>query len=145
MTVKRVSPAEAAKLIDDEGYVLVDVRTVPEFDAGHPKGAFNIPLNHASATGMTPNPDFLKVVQARFPTDAKLVVACKAGGRSMKAAATLAAAGYTNLVDQRAGWSGAADPFGQGMEAGWQAAGLPTSLEAEPGHRWSELSEAAKG
>ena len=54
MTFKRVSPAEAAKLVDEEGYQFIDVRSVPEFDAGHPKGAFNVPLNHAGPAGMTP-------------------------------------------------------------------------------------------
>jgi len=143
MTFKRVSPTEAAKLIDEEGYVLVDVRSVPEFDAGHPKGAFNVPLNHAGAAGMTPNPDFVRVVTATFPKDAKLVVACKAGGRSMKAATLLVQAGFTNVVDQRAGWSGAADPFGKGIEPGWHSSGLPAATDAEAGRSWKELAERA--
>lgn len=144
MTFKRVSPAEAQKLIDDEGYQFIDVRSVPEFDAGHPKGAFNVPLNHAGPAGMTPNPDFLRVVQATFPKDAKLVVACKAGGRSMKAATILVDAGFTNVVDQRAGWSGAADPFGKGIEPGWAASGLPTAQTPEDGRSWEALVSLAK-
>lgn len=144
MTLKRISPAEAAKLISDEGYVLVDVRSVPEFEAGHPAGAYNVPLNHAGANGMTPNPDFLRVMEATFPKDRKLVVACKAGGRSMKAATMLIQAGYSDVVDQRAGWSGAADPFGQGIEPGWQASGLPVATTAESGHAWSELVSTSK-
>lgn len=144
MTVRRVSPAEAQQLIVDQGYVLIDVRSVPEFEAGHPSGAFNVPLNHAGPTGMVPNPDFLRVVEASFPRDAKLVVACKAGGRSIKAAQMLVQAGYVDVVDQRAGWSGAADPFGQGIEPGWQASGLPSATEAMPGHGWDALSAKIK-
>lgn len=139
MTVRKVSPHEASQLIDDESYALVDVRTVPEFEAGHPKGAFNVPLNHAGATGMVPNPDFMRVMEKCFDKHAKLVVACKAGGRSMKAASMLADAGFTNLVDQCAGWSGAADPFGKGMMPGWSQAGLPAAATPHDGHSWAEL------
>ena len=63
MTVKRVSPEEAKKLIDDEGYVYVDVRSLPEFEAGHPTGAYNVPLMHQGPAGMTPNPDFMAVME----------------------------------------------------------------------------------
>ena len=60
METKRISPAEAKALLD-EGYVYVDVRSIPEFDAGHPRGAYNVPLNHQGPNGMQPNPDFLAV------------------------------------------------------------------------------------
>ena len=80
MAVKRVSPAEARDLIDKQGYVYVDVRSVPEFAAGHPQGAYNVPLMNMGPGGMSPNPDFMTVM-ATFPKDAKLVVGCKAGGR----------------------------------------------------------------
>ena len=93
------------------------------------------------ALELTPNADFLAVMQANFPTDTKLVVACKAGGRSMKAAQTLVGAGYTTVVDQRAGWSGAADPFGKIAEPGWSAAGLPTATTPAAGHAYAELLE----
>ena len=64
-------------------------------------------------------------MKAAFPSDAKIVVGCKAGGRSLRAAQALVAAGFTNVVDQRAGWDGARNPFGQVTEPGWAAAGLP--------------------
>ena len=141
METKRISPAEAKALLD-EGYVYVDVRSIPEFDAGHPTGAFNVPLNHQGPRGMQPNPDFVAVMEANFPKDAKLVLGCKAGGRSAKAAAVLAQAGFTNLVDQRCGWSGAPDAFGK-VEPGWQPAGLPSSLVAEAGRSYADLAKKA--
>ena len=104
MSVKRVSPAEARDLIDKQGYVYVDVRSVPEFAAGHPTGAYNVPLMNMGPGGMTANADFLAVMET-FPKDAKLVVGCKAGGRSARAASMLESAGYTSVVDQRAGFS----------------------------------------
>ncbi|HEY2946480.1 MAG TPA: rhodanese-like domain-containing protein [Vicinamibacteria bacterium] len=139
MAVKRVSPAEARDLIEKQGYVYVDVRSVPEFVAGHPTGAYNVPLMNMGPGGMTPNPDFLAVM-ATFPKDAKLVVGCKAGGRSARAASMLESAGYTSLVDQRAGFEGAPDPAtGRISEPGWRPAGLPVSTEAGPDRTYEAL------
>jgi rhodanese-related sulfurtransferase len=137
---KRVSPAEAKALLDHD-YVYVDVRSVPEFEAEHPAGAFNVPLAHMTGGGMSPNPDFLSVMTAKFAKDAKIVVGCKAGGRSLKAAQTLLGAGFTNVIDQRAGFDGARDPFGGGLEAGWKGAGLPVANGDGGEKSWSALSK----
>src|SRR5690606_19788369 len=138
--VERISPQEAKQRLDS-GWTYLDVRSVPEFEQGHPAGAYNIPLLHMEAGGMEPNPKFMEVVERTFPRDAKLVIGCKSGGRSLKAAEMLSAAGYTNVVDQRAGWSGARDPFGQLTEKGWEALGLPTATEGQEGRTWEDLSK----
>jgi len=142
-TIQRVSPAEAKKLVDEQGYVYLDVRSEPEFAGGHPVGAQNIPLMHAGAGGMTPNPDFLAVVQAVYPKDTKLVVGCKAGGRSLKAGEMMIAAGYTDVIDQRAGFDGPRDAFGALTEKGWGPAGLPVET-ATPGGSYGELKTKAR-
>lgn len=136
---RRVSPQEARELQERDGYVYVDVRSVPEFQAGHPTGAFNVPLMHMGPAGMAPNPEFLDVMQKAFPRDAKLLVGCKAGGRSARAAAMLEAAGYTNVVDQRAGFEGAHDPATGAAEPGWRPAGLPVHRDAAPGRDYEGL------
>lgn len=128
--IKRVSPAEAKRLVDEEGYVYVDVRSVPEFETEHPTGAFNVPLMHAGPGGMTPNGDFVTVMNKAFPKDTKLVLGCKGGNRSLRAANVLVQQGYTNIIDQRAGFDAARDPFGQITEAGWKGAGLPVETGA---------------
>lgn len=145
MTVKRVSPQEAAQLVDEQGYVYLDVRSIPEFDSGHPPGAYNIPLMHATPSGMRPNGDFMSVVAAAFPKDSKLVLGCRSGNRSLRAAEALLSAGYAEVVDQRAGISGARDAFGQVQEAGWQDAGLPLTAEPELGHTYEALLDRTKG
>src|SRR5262245_47865700 len=122
----RISPEEAKKLMDNEGYIYLDVRSEPEYAAGHPTGAHNIPLLHAGPAGMAPNPDLVSVVSAVYPKDQKLIVGCKAGGRSMRAAEALTSAGFTNIVDQRAGFDGSRDSFGKLTEPGWSPQGLPT-------------------
>jgi len=136
MTITRVSPQEAHDLVAKEGWTFVDVRSIPEFEAGHPVGSFNVPVAHAVGGGMVPNADFLAVMEKHFPRDAKLLLGCRSGGRSMRAAGILEAAGYTNLIDQRAGWDGARDAFGRLQEPGWSAAGLPTAAgpDAERGY-----------
>ena len=136
-----VTPAEAKRLMDEEGYVYLDVRSIPEFEGGHPAGAYNIPLKHMGARGMTENADFVAEVEAAFPKDAKLIVGCKAGGRSKAAVQRLAAAGFTDLKDQFGGTGGHRDSMGRLVEAGWMAAGLPVSTEAEPGRDHASLTE----
>jgi rhodanese-related sulfurtransferase len=123
--VTRVSPAEAHDLITRDGYAYVDVRTEAEFVAGHPAGAYNVPFQLPLGDGMTDNPDFLRVMHATFTTDTPLVVGCRSGQRSLRAARALVDAGFSHVVDQRAGWAGVRSPFGELTEKGWQAAGLP--------------------
>jgi rhodanese-related sulfurtransferase len=141
---KRVSPEEASDLIDKEGYVYLDVRSVLEFEAGHPTGSYNVPIMHMGPAGMTPNPDFVDVVRRAFPKDAKLVVGCKAGGRSARATAVLEQAGYANVVDQRAGFEGAPDASGRIAEPGWRPKGLPVSRESAHDHTYEGLKTASR-
>jgi len=132
MPFRRVSPADANALIEKEGYSYVDVRSVQEFQAGHPKGAYNVPLLDMGPMGMAPNPDFLKVMEQSFPKDSKLVVGCKMGGRSLKAASMLDAAGFANVVDQQAGFDG------------WRPAGLPVSTDAAPDRSYAGILQKLK-
>src|SRR5258705_1436335 len=98
--LQRISPQDAKRLMADEGYTYVDVRSIPEFEAGHPAGAANVPLLHRGPAGMTPNPEFLTVMMACFAKDAKLVVGCQGGGRAMRAADELARAVSTQVGQQ---------------------------------------------
>jgi len=138
MAVRRISPDEARKLMED-GYTYLDVRSVPEYDQGHPAGAVNAPLMHMGPGGMAPNADFVAVVAAAFPKDARLVVGCKSGMRSQKAALLLEGAGFGNLVEMRGGWAGEADPMGRVVEKGWSAQGFPSATAPTAGGSWEEL------
>jgi rhodanese-related sulfurtransferase len=137
---KRVSPPEAAELLG-QGWQYLDVRSIPEFEEGHPAGAANIPLLHQQNGRMAPNPDFQRVVESTYPRDTKLVVGCKTGGRSAQAAALLEAAGYTSLVDMRGGMAGERDALGRTTVPGWAAAGLPVEKTASPGRSYAELAK----
>jgi rhodanese-related sulfurtransferase len=137
--LRRVSPAQAHALLREQGYVYLDVRTVEEFDLGHPEGAYNVPLSLSTAKGLAANPDFLAVVQGGFASDQGIVVGCRTGSVSLGVLQLLAQAGYSRVVEQRAGFEGARDAFGQRLEPGWQAAGLPCSTVALPGHDYAAL------
>jgi rhodanese-related sulfurtransferase len=80
--------------------------------------------------GMRPNEDFAPIVAASFEKGDKLIVACKAGGRSARAAAALEAAGFTQVLDMTAGWMGRRDAFGE-VTPGWQAEGREVEMDAE--------------
>ena len=141
MSVEQVMPDEAARLVESEGYVYIDVRSVPEFDQGHPAPAVNIPLLHADQqTGqMTPNPDFVRVVKANFSVDERLVLGCRTGQRSDHAAQLLQSMGYETVVNMRCGFSGEMTPFGQVVNPGWEEVGLPVSHDSGEGVSYASL------
>ncbi len=138
--LKRVSPDEANRLVGEEGYQYVDVRTEEEFAAGHPSGAHNVPFLLAGAGGMTPNPEFLTVFTKAYAKSARIVLGCKSGGRSQKAGLALLGAGYEAIIDQRAGFDGARNAFGQVVEKGWREQGLPSEA-VTPGGSYREIKE----
>lgn len=125
-----------------EGHLYIDVRSEPEFEQGHPPGALNVPLLNQGPGGMTPNPEFLTVVEAAFGKDEALIVACKAGGRSRQAAALMAQAGFKNLSEMSAGWDGSRDAFGR-MIPGWSRKGLPIESGKPEGQAYSDVKKRA--
>jgi len=142
--VKRVTPIEADALLKD-GWIYLDVRSIPEFEGGHPAGAANVPLLHAMGGRMAPNPAFQAVVEGNFAKDAKIVVGCKVGGRSLQAAALLEAAGYTSVVDMRGGFAGERDNLGRVTCAGWAESGLPVEASAPSDKTYAALEKRAAG
>jgi len=135
MAVQRVTPEEALALMRDQGYAYLDVRSVPEFDQGHPTGAYNVPLVHMGPGGTQPNARFLAVVEKHFNKDAPIVVGCRTSGRSEQAVALLERAGFTQLLIQDAGFAGMPP-----LRPGWGPRGLPTSQSPESGRSWDELA-----
>ena len=144
--MKEMSPQEAYDLMQsDSKYVYLDVRSIPEFEAGHPEGALNIPLLHFEPSkGMTPNEDFARVVEAALPKDAKLLVGCKSGGRSANACQFMSQMGYADVTNIRGGFGGAVDNFGRVIEAGWSMLNLPVSTEAGDEARYDSLLAKSK-
>jgi rhodanese-related sulfurtransferase len=144
MAVKQLTPQQAHDLMQkDATIVYLDVRTEPEFTAGHPQKGVNIPAFFFQAPGRpAPNPDFLTVVEANLPKDAAIIVGCQAGGRSQRAADLLAQAGYTNVSNMMGGFGGGQDQTGQAI-AGWRDSRLPVSTDNGEGASYSSLAAKA--
>ena len=83
-----ISPEEAKVLMDtQEDYVILDVRTQEEFDAGHIPGAILIP-----------NTEIADRAEQELPNkDQLLLVYCRSGNRSKQASQILVELGYTNI------------------------------------------------
>ncbi|KAK9905450.1 hypothetical protein WJX75_000141 [Coccomyxa subellipsoidea] len=118
--VKSIS-ASAAGELKQEGWVFLDVRPPTEVAKAGVEGSIEIPiyipetewsvvnlLKQASNFGlggwwlggshMIPNQQFLREVQTKIPKDAKVIVACQKGLRSLSAAEQLSRAGYTTIA-----------------------------------------------
>lgn len=135
MPIQRLTSQQAIERANDAALVHIDVRSEQEFAAGHAPNAYNVPLMHMGAGGMTPNPNFAADVQRAVPDKATpVMVSCKAGGRSAKAAAVLEGLGYRDISDQVGGWGG-----GNG-DAGWTASGGPSTSATLPGRSYKDIA-----
>lgn len=144
--MKEISAQEAYEIMQKEPKTIyLDVRSVPEFEQGHPVGAINIPLLHYKpGMGMSPNGDFASVAEAALPRDARIVVGCKSGGRSAQACQVLERLGFKDLANVRSGFVGAMDRMGQIVEPGWSLLKLPVCTECNDDARYETLSAKKK-
>lgn len=101
-----LGPEEAVRLVG-EGALLLDVRELDEWQAGHAAAALHVPLGTLA--------DELH----QLSVDRQVVCVCRSGGRSARAAGALLQAGFDS-------WN-----LTGGMQA-WAVAGLPV-VDAEGG------------
>jgi rhodanese-related sulfurtransferase len=128
VSVKQVQPPQVSDVLQkDKNAVYIDVRTQQEFQNGHVPGAVNIPVMFPdSASGkMTPNPNFLQLVESAYPKDKTIICGCQMGGRSQFAADMLVQAGYKDVSNMQGGFGGAKDPMGRLISPGWLQSNLP--------------------
>lgn len=86
---RKIGPAEVKTLMADPAAVILDVRTPGEFYSGHIKGAINIPNESIEQSRPTLLDDL----------DAPILVYCRSGARSARAAVKLLNLGYTAVYD----------------------------------------------
>jgi len=84
----------AKELLDEGGYIFLDVRTVREYKKGHIPGAIHIERGLLEFKINNQIPD----------KNAKIVVYCKVGERGSLAAQTLVRMGYKNVTNIEDGW-----------------------------------------
>jgi rhodanese-related sulfurtransferase len=143
--MKEITPEQAlAQLQSDPNAVYLDVRSIPEFQQGHPIRAINIPILHfLPGMGMMPNEDFEKVVQANLPKDATIVIGCKTGGRSARACDVLSQLGYANVANVRGGFIGVMDNLGRVVEPGWSLLDFPICTSCDQDSQYDRLATKA--
>lgn len=127
-----ITPLEAFQYLAKEGGMLVDVRTVPEWQfVGMPdldgcKGQL-LAISWKVYPEMAENAKFLDHLEsAGVALDTPLFFMCRGGGRSSSAANAASQAGYRYCFNVATGFEGAADPQGhRGRMSGWQGSDLP--------------------
>ena len=128
-----VSPTEAwVMLSDDPDATLVDVRTDAEFSyVGSPDlSLLKRPVHRISwkiFPDMHRNPHFEEAVQEAVPSkETPILFLCRSGVRSVAAATTMAALGYTHCYNVTEGFEGDCSEVGhRGTVGGWKVRGLP--------------------
>ncbi|MBI2378234.1 MAG: oxidative damage protection protein [Deltaproteobacteria bacterium] len=144
MALERVTAERAKQLADEQGYVILDVRSAREFNDGHPAGAWNVPYLEEGRHGMVPNEHFSEVIRVLFPEpDAKVITTCQMGGRSVRAANELQQLGYRNVLDLRGGFGGEKDEAGRTVVAGWKDSKLPVEVGEPDGRGYAALEARA--
>ncbi|EYU45293.1 hypothetical protein ABFS82_06G017600 [Erythranthe guttata] len=134
--VRSVDVKEALRLQSENKFVILDVRPEAEYKEAHPAGAINVQIYRLIKewtawdiarraafaffgifSGTEENPEFIQSVESKLPKDAKIIVACSAGGtmrptqnlpegqqsRSFIAAYLLVLNGYTNVFHLEGG------------------------------------------
>lgn len=86
---KKISAEEAKKIIDSEEVIILDVRSLDEYNEGHIENAILIPVSEISDKADDMIPD----------KEVKILVYCRSGNRSAVASKTLVGMGYTNVYD----------------------------------------------
>ena len=85
-------------LLETGDVVLIDARSVHEFNAGHIAGAIHIPYNEFV--------DYFETLQARVPSDAVVICYCESltCDESESLATELKLMGYTTVLVYQGGW-----------------------------------------
>ncbi|KAJ7965294.1 rhodanese-like domain-containing protein 14, chloroplastic [Quillaja saponaria] len=134
--VRSVDVKEALRLQKENNFVILDVRPEAEFKEAHPPGSINVQIYRLIKewtawdiarraafaffgifSGTEENPEFIQSVESKIEKNAKIIVACSAGGtmkpsqnlpegqqsRSLIAAYLLVLNGYTNVFHLEGG------------------------------------------
>ena len=89
-TYRQISMKEAEEMmVTENNYVILDVRTLQEFNEGHIPGAICIPNETIGSEEIPQLPE----------KDQLILVYCHSGNRSKQASQKLVQLGYTNVVE----------------------------------------------
>lgn len=86
----QISMEEAMELMEtEENYIILDVRTLEEYQAGHIPGAIVVPNETIGTNEISELPD----------KEQMILVYCRSGNRSKQASEKLVKLGYTNVLE----------------------------------------------
>lgn len=93
--------------LQQKGYMLIDVRTIPEYKFSRPAGSKNIPIYHDKNGERVLNENFLDQIDYAVGgnSDKPIILICRSGSRTLEAANLLAKNGYTNVYNIKQGFS----------------------------------------
>ncbi|CAG4990494.1 Hydroxyacylglutathione hydrolase [Dyadobacter sp. CECT 9275] len=91
-TVENISAEELSVRAASEAVHVIDVRKPDEFEKGHVKDAFNLPL------------DYINDLMQEFPKGEQLYIHCAGGYRSMIAASILKSRGFEDVANVEGGF-----------------------------------------
>lgn len=127
-----VTPRDAWDYLAAHGGLLVDVRTLPEWQFTGTPDINGTPANIATISWkiypqFQTNPQFAgQLAEAGATPEMPLFFLCRSGGRSLDAAVAMTAAGYRYCFNITGGFEGEPDARGhRGTATGWKAAQLP--------------------
>ena len=90
MTYQQVSMDEGLELMSkDNDYILLDVRTIEEYNAGHIPGAHCYPNEDIDEA----------IMNVIYQQDTTIYVYCRSGNRSKQACEKLVNLGYTDVIE----------------------------------------------
>lgn len=105
--VAQVEPAEATRLINREGALVLDVRPGAEFQEGHVLNAVNIPEPELSS----------RQKELERHREKPIIACCQNGSMSVRAVSQMKAGGFEKLYCLKGGLTA------------WKSAGLPVTRE----------------
>ncbi len=103
----RIAPADAVRMINDKGAVVVDLRSVADFKRGHILDSINVPMMKLDE----------KQSELRKHQGKPLLLCCALGSVATQAGIKLRGAGFEEVY-----------PLAGGINA-WQNAGLPITTK----------------
>lgn len=115
--VTRIDTSEAARLMDEEGGLLLDVRDAPELErSGRARGAHHIPRGMLEFRTDPDSPAF----DPELRRDRPIILYCAAGGRAALAGKALKDLGYQKVFTIGAfkDWIEGGGAVSEGMDPG---------------------------
>lgn len=109
--------AKQAYEMQQQGAMLIDIRTAQEFKTEHPRDSINIPIFYAQNGQRVFNKKFLQMIytQSKENLNQTIILICRSGSRTKVGSNILAKNGFKNIYNVK-----------KGFAYDWKKVNLPT-------------------